>query len=47
MELREKMVRKLSQSTTDKIELNKKALQWKKAFGEVDQILNNKKAAKK
>ena len=47
--MKEKMVSKLLQATSDKTELNKKALKFKKYFTEVNQALgsgNKKKKSK-
>lgn len=39
MGMKDKVTVKLLQATSDKTELNKKALQWKKSFVEVNKIL--------
>lgn len=39
--------RKLLQATSDKTEINKKALQWKKSFVEVNKILGTSSPKKK
>lgn len=39
MGMKDKMTVKLLQATSDKTELNKKALLWKKSFVEVNKIL--------
>ena len=39
MGMKEKMTTRMLQATSDKTELNKKALMWKKSFVEVNKIL--------
>lgn len=43
MAMKDKMVKKLLQATSDKTELNKKALVFKKSFGEVSKALGSGK----
>lgn len=43
MGLGEQITRKLSSSASDKTELNRQILKWKKSFDEVDKFLNRGK----
>ena len=43
MGIRESITKSLLRATSDKTDLNKKALRWQKAFAEVDQKLNGPK----
>lgn len=43
MDMRTRLTSKLLQATSDKTELNKRALQWKKSFAEVDKVLSGSK----
>lgn len=47
MGMKDKMTVKLLQATSDKTELNKKALMWKKSFVEVNKILDGSGSKKK
>ena len=47
MGMKDKVTVKLLQATSDKTELNKKALQWKKSFVEVNKILGTSSPKKK
>lgn len=47
MGMKDKVTVKLLQATSDKTELNKKALLWKKSFVEVNKILGSSNAKKK
>ena len=47
MGMKEQGNRKTLQATSDKTELNKKALQWKKSFVEVNKILGTSSPKKK
>lgn len=47
MGMKQKVTGKLMQATSDKTELNKKALQWKKSFVEVNKVLGGVSASKK
>lgn len=41
MAMKDKMVKKLLQATSDKTQLNRQALRFKKSFGEVSKALGN------
>lgn len=43
MDMRTRLTSKLLQATSDKTDLNKRALQWKKSFAEVDKVLSGSK----
>lgn len=43
MGIRENITKTMLRATSDKADLNKQALRWKKAFAEVDQKLNGQK----
>ena len=47
MGMKDKVAVKLLQATSDKTELNKKALQWKKSFVEVNKTLGTSSPKKK
>lgn len=43
MDFRQQIVRKLAQATSDKTELNKRALKWKKSMEEAAKALSGEK----
>jgi hypothetical protein len=47
MGMRDRMTSKLLQATSDKSEMNKKMISWKKSFGEVNKVIGNSSAPKK
>lgn len=47
MGMQDNITKSLLRATSDKTELNRKALKWKHAFSEIDQKLSGEKRKKK